>query len=232
MNLYISVYHHRHGQDVLPMYQSSKPTEEDMVKAWTEAKADLELEREDEYLECRGPFPAPNLNTRTCDSPGCPGWIVTVDQGAIERCDTCARFDSDDEAVAHVCALEALDMGLHFEAHSYEALKNVKAFLTKILPDMSGKSKKEIEWLLDSDVWTEENLWTDHARQFVRLLSEIYATGEPSEDTETMKEQGYFSIKISDIEESMDLPWHEILSIFERADTVFQAAKAQMGVKS
>jgi len=42
-------------------------------------------------------------------SPDCPGWGVFNDTNEIQRCESCARFDSDEEAVSHVLKLEWLD---------------------------------------------------------------------------------------------------------------------------
>lgn len=48
------------------------------------------------------------LNPVRCD-PGCPGWGV-FNGTEIQRCDTCQRFKSDDEAIAYVLAIEAMDI--------------------------------------------------------------------------------------------------------------------------
>lgn len=45
----------------------------------------------------------------TCSAPGlcddgCLGWFRNDETGRIERCDTCARFDDDAAALAHVLA--------------------------------------------------------------------------------------------------------------------------------
>src|SRR5687767_12470655 len=48
------------------------------------------------------------LNPVRCD-PGCPGWGV-FNGTEIQRCDTCQRFRYDDDAVAYVAALEAMDL--------------------------------------------------------------------------------------------------------------------------
>ena len=42
----------------------------------------------------------------TACAAGCPGRFVNAETDAIERCDACARFRSDREAVAHVKGLE------------------------------------------------------------------------------------------------------------------------------
>lgn len=242
MNLYVSVYHHRHGEDVLPMYLPHEPSQEEMEKAWREAHADLELERDDEYLECRGPFPlpVPELNKHRCDDGGCPGWFVTADQGAIERCDTCKRFDSDEQAVAHVLALEAIDTRYHFDAAAHRALVELREELSSLVESTQDYPATEemtevinrLETLLGRSFWLERHRWSEHGLQFARLLSELYATSEESEDTETMQSPGYLSVKIADLCLSMDLEWDQILSVFERADMVFQSEKAPPEVKS
>ena len=38
-------------------------------------------------------------------SPGCPGWAV-FNGNEIQRCDACARFEDDDEAITHVIGIE------------------------------------------------------------------------------------------------------------------------------
>lgn len=50
-------------------------------------------------------------NPQECDH-GCPGW-AWFNEGEIQRCDTCKRFDSDEEAAKHVlhCPECVLDLG-------------------------------------------------------------------------------------------------------------------------
>jgi hypothetical protein len=60
------------------------------------------------------------------------------------------------------------------------------------------------------------SLWDNNRLQFARLLSEIYANIE-------LKDEQWRSL-----EESMDLSRDEILSLFERADEVFQKSKRRV----
>ena len=60
------------------------------------------------------------------------------------------------------------------------------------------------------------SLWDNNRVQFARLLSEIYANIE-------LKDEQWRSL-----EESMDLSRDEILSLFERADEVFQKSKRRV----
>jgi hypothetical protein len=45
-----------------------------------------------------------------CDSPGCPGFFVNSESLAVERCDTCKIFESDDAAAAAADALTRLGL--------------------------------------------------------------------------------------------------------------------------
>jgi len=74
----------------------------------------------------------------------------------------------------------------------------------------------------------EESLpqWLKSHIQFPRLLSELLAHMEVSEDTETMNEQGYMSVKISDLCDSMDLGWTLVLELLHRADAIWEHEKA------
>lgn len=242
MDLYVVLYHHRHGVTPCVMYSKQHPTEEEMYAALKEMGEDTEDRREDEYVEAftttpKGP---PELNKHRCDDGGCPGWLVTTDQGAIERCDTCKRFESDDHAVAHVLALEAIDTHYHFDAAAHRALVELREELSDLIESTQDYEATEqmtevinrLETLLGRSFWLERHRWSEHGLQFARLLSELYSIGEESEDTETMKTPGYFSIKISDLCLSMDLEWDQILSLFERADMVFQSDKVPPEVKS
>jgi len=243
MNLYISVYHHRHGEDVIPIFSEQEPTHTEMVAAWEKGNADLELDREDEHLECRGPFsavpPAPSLNKKKCDDAGCPGWAIFND-GEIQRCDTCKRFESDDEAITHVMALEAIDISRHLDVAAHRALVEIREEMSGLIEstqDYPASSEmteiiNRLEVLLGRSFWLERHRWAEHSLQFARLLSELYAIGEESEDTETMTTPGFLSVKIVDLCESMSLDWTGILSIFERADKVFQSEKTPPEVKS
>lgn len=67
--------------------------------------------------------------------------------------------------------------------------------------------------------WLKDNI------QMPRLLAELYAHMEVSEDTETMQEPGYLSVKILDLCASMDLSWARVLEIFKRADLLFEEDK-------
>jgi hypothetical protein len=52
------MFHHRHGESLFPVFQKEEPSEEQMIEL---AKEDnYEPDREDEWLECIGPFPVPN----------------------------------------------------------------------------------------------------------------------------------------------------------------------------
>jgi len=50
-------YHHRHGTDAWPVFQPKKPTEKQIIKTLEDWEGD---EREDEWLEIRGPWEIPN----------------------------------------------------------------------------------------------------------------------------------------------------------------------------
>lgn len=176
--------------------------------------------------------PKPYLNVRKCDDADCPGWAVFND-GEIQRCDTCGRFKSDDEAKAYVRSLELLDASRHLEAASQRALVTVREELADLIestqdypisPEMTEVVGR-LETLLGRSFWLERHRWLEHGLQFARLLSEIHAAGEESVDTETMKEPGYLSIKISELEESMGIPWSGIQVLFKRAEAVFQSSK-------
>lgn len=45
-----------------------------------------------------------------CDDPACPGLFVNSETLAVERCDTCKLFDSDESAAA--CAEALIQLGL------------------------------------------------------------------------------------------------------------------------
>ena len=49
--------------------------------------------------------PLPPEHSWTPCAPGCPGWGV-FNGIEIQKCDACARFATDDEAIAHVLELE------------------------------------------------------------------------------------------------------------------------------
>jgi len=58
IKLWIVMFHHRHGESLFPVFQKEEPSEEQMIEL---AKEDnYEPDREDEWLECIGPFPVPN----------------------------------------------------------------------------------------------------------------------------------------------------------------------------
>jgi len=171
------------------------------------------------------------LNTKECETKGCPGWAV-FNNGEVERCDTCKRFGSDDEAIAHVRALEDVDFSRHLDDAAHKALIEVRSELSAVVEEASTnpgvnvrKLVDKLEVLLGRSVWLERHRWMEHSSQFARLLAEMCALGEVTEDAETGREKGYFIVKISDLEESMDLPWNQILSVLERADIVFQSDK-------
>jgi hypothetical protein len=243
MKLYIVLYHHRHGVTACVIHSITEPTEEEMYEALEAMGEDIKDRREDEYVET---FLAPSfqkghaLNEEDCDSAGCPGWLITTDNDKIERCDNCKRFENDDMAVAHVHALEALDWGQHFEAAAHKALVALREDLSGLVestqdypasPEMT-EIVGRLETLLGRSFWLERHRWSEHGLQFARLLSEMYSIGEPSEDSETMEERGFLSIKIKELEESMDMSWDQILSIMERADIVFQGEKRPPEVES
>lgn len=46
----------------------------------------------------------------SCDSEACPGYVVNGESLAVERCDTCKIFPSDDAAAAAVEALAHLGL--------------------------------------------------------------------------------------------------------------------------
>ncbi len=46
----------------------------------------------------------------TCDSEACPGYFINGESLAVERCDTCKLFESDDAAAAAVEALASLGL--------------------------------------------------------------------------------------------------------------------------
>lgn len=177
----------------------------------------------------------PPLNTKECDGPGCPGWGV-FDDGQIQRCDCCERFNDDDEAVAYVKALEAVDVGRHMDAAAVRALDEVRNELSAVIEEISTNPKVEarklmerLETLLGRSVWLQRHRWAEHGLQFARLLSELYALGDEAEDTDTIepKPHGYFTVKIEELCESMNLSWLEVKSIFERANTVFENGKPE-----
>lgn len=246
MNLYIVLYHHRHGVTPCLVKSTKEPSREQVISALTDMGEEVELDTgEDEHFEVvlSGPayVPAdvPSTNSKDCDSAGCPGWAV-FNGNEIQRCDTCKRFDDDDEAIAHVSALEALDWGQHFDVAAHKALVELRDELSALIEStQSYRASTEmtevinrLETLLGRSFWLERHRWSEHGLQFARLLSELYAIGEPSEDTETMEDPGYFSVKIKELALSMDTSWTEILSIMERADAVFQSEKRPPEVRS
>jgi len=65
-------------------------------------------------------------------------------------------------------------------------------------------------------LFDDVSLWDNNRVQFARLLSEIYANIELTDE------------QWRSLEESMDLSRDEILSLFERADEVFQKSKRRV----
>lgn len=239
---YVVLYHHRHGVTPCLIKAAQEPTDEQMYAALEDMGEDVTDRREDEYVEAilvDEPTTVP-LSDDDCDSAGCPGWIVTNDNGQIERCDTCKRFANDDEAIAHVHALETLDWSRQFEDAARKALTNVREELSDVIEASQDypisvemtETISRLETLIGRSFWLERHRWSENGLQFVRLLSEMYAAGEVSDDTETMEPFGFFVVKVSELVESMDLPWGQIVEILERADQIFQTNKRPPEVKS
>jgi hypothetical protein len=67
------------------------------------------------------------VNQCECDDAWCPGWGIfyrDVDGVYdIQRCDTCKRFASDEDAFNYVRGLEGLDLFRHMMAHKEEFKK-------------------------------------------------------------------------------------------------------------
>lgn len=175
----------------------------------------------------------PDLNENECEGEGCPGWAV-FNEREIERCDLCERFQSDEDAIAHVLALEDIDVTRQLEASAQRALVVIRDELAAVIEETSTnpavdakKLAAQLEILLGRSIWLERHRWHEHAAQFARLLSEMLATGEETEDAEAVpsRDPGYFIVKIRDLEKSMDCSWLEIKSIFHRADAAFEADK-------
>ena len=237
MNLYVILYHHKHGVTPCVVNSKSEPTDEEMKAALEDIGEELsDFDEEREYLEAVlvGPAKEPELNRKECDGPFCPGWGI-FNNNEIQRCDVCARFRSDEEAVAYAKSLEAIDVGRHLDAAAQRALAEVRDELSAVVeevstnPEVSAKKLMDrLEVLLGRSMWLERHRWSEHATQFARLLSELYALGEEVEDAETMRKPGYFTVKIADLEKSMDLSRSDIISIFERADAVFQSDKPEV----
>lgn len=104
-------------------------------------------------------------NSKQCDSPYCPGWILTEDEHRIERCDTCKRFKDDEEAVDYVKSLESLDWNRHKSVKVREPLSKIKEALLCFLNDSQDMSAtpetaqfiSRVEGLLGRVVWLEES---------------------------------------------------------------------------
>ena len=57
IKLWVVMFYHRHGESLFPVFQKEEPSEEQMIEL---AKEDnYEPDREDEWLECYGPFDVP-----------------------------------------------------------------------------------------------------------------------------------------------------------------------------
>ena len=54
MNVWIVLYHHRHGVDAWPVFQATVPDEDEIIEGLDEYEPDRE-----EYVEIVGPFEAP-----------------------------------------------------------------------------------------------------------------------------------------------------------------------------
>jgi hypothetical protein len=68
--------------------------------------------------------------------------------------------------------------------------------------------------------------WDDDGLQFMRLLAELRAHLEISENTEAIDDDlGFISVKIKDLCESMDLPFERVHELFERADRAWEEWK-------
>jgi hypothetical protein len=238
MDLYVVLHHSRQGVTPCVMRSKHEPTEEQMIAALEDIGEEVEL-GEEEYVEAvlAGAEPEPPLNKKECDDESCPGWAV-FNERDIQRCDACERFNDDEEAIAYVRGLEAVDINRHLEASAVRALGEVRNHLAAVIeeaatnPAVSTKKLvSQLETLLGRSFWLERHRWSEHAVQFAQLLSEIYAVGEETEDAETMRDPGYLVIKMAELEKSMDLPWTEIQSIFERASSVFESDKPKEKAK-
>jgi hypothetical protein len=51
-NLWIGVYHHRHGEDLIPMIRTTEPSELAIIRQL----GDWEGEAAEEWIEVRGPW--------------------------------------------------------------------------------------------------------------------------------------------------------------------------------
>lgn len=65
MKLYIAVWYHKHGEDVVPLFAEQEPSQEDAVEAlkrggnFFEERDREALESGDEGIDIRGPFDLP-----------------------------------------------------------------------------------------------------------------------------------------------------------------------------
>lgn len=59
IKLWIVMFHHRHGESLFPVFQKEEPSEELMIACARQDAYDPDENREDEWLECIGPFPVP-----------------------------------------------------------------------------------------------------------------------------------------------------------------------------
>ena len=187
---------------------------------------------------------------KECDE-SCAGWFVNADTLEVERCDTCKRFDSDEEAAEHVSnCVAALEQKPLYKTRwqvtaspdeqgeniirSFRRIEDADAFGRKVLKE-GGKAlqlkdlklKQEWAWATDENEWLDriEDVksvsWNDDAIQFPRLLAELMANGELTSDGESE----FFSLKVSDICESMDLTWEDVTEIFNRAQDAWEDMK-------
>jgi hypothetical protein len=180
------------------------------------------------------PVNCPPVSEKTCDDPGCPGWVSDSETSAIQKCDACGRFSSDDEAVSYVLSLEALDTSRQVEHQYHRLYYGLKNKIEDILLHHDNQQSRTgvplqkkfvqaeaalnaIQEAINEVVSNDIVTWQDHAYQFTVLLSTLYEHGEVSEDTETMTPEGYFSVKIHDLTNALGLPWFWVQSIFERA---------------
>ena len=190
-------------------------------------------------IDCR------HQDFRECDDT-CTGWFINEETSEVERCDNCQRFDNDGQAVAHVngCVreLERTSRVLHkerwqvinddavqqfhriedAESYGYKAIAGGANILLKDLKlrQEFGVRHQRGSWIdLIADIKGQQ--WNDDRIQFPRLLTEILMAGELTSDGV----DEFFSLKVKDICDSMDLTWEDITEIFNRAQDAYEDMK-------
>lgn len=107
----------------------------------------------------------PALSKEECD-PGCPGWAV-FNHREIQRCDTCRRFEDDEEAVAHVQKLELLDVERHKEP---QRSRNMNEQIVEISREEFDKFEP---FRAGAEAYVLEKEWfRDDASNFIGLITQ------------------------------------------------------------